>query len=87
MLLRKPSSLWDDDAVRRKIYTAWKELGALRDEGTVRAIGVSNCYNVDVLKALVEERKVDVVQNVWSGLTGWDKEVVAYCRENGIMYQ
>lgn len=85
--LRDPGSLWDDAAVREKVYMAWKELCKLQDEGAVRSIGVSNCYDVDVLKALVEERKVEVVQNMWCARSGWDEEVVAYCRENGIMYQ
>lgn len=60
---------------------------AAQDEGTVRAIGISNVYDVGVLKALEKERKVQIVQNRWYEGNAWDKEVWAYCKENGIIYQ
>ena len=69
---------------------AWKELCRIRDEGVVRAIGLSNTYDVDVVRKLStgeEGRGVEVVQNRWYERNGWDKDVAGYCRENGIMYQ
>ena len=56
----------------------------------VRAIGLSNTYDVDVVRKLStgeEGRGVEVVQNRWYERNGWDKDVAGYCRENGIMYQ
>ena len=50
-------------------------------------IGVSNTYDVKVLIALGKARKVQVVQNRWYEGNEWDKKVVTYCKENGIMYQ
>lgn len=66
---------------------AWRTLMAAQDEGTVRAIGISNVYDVGVLKALEKERKVQIVQNRWYEGNAWDKDVWAYCKENGIIYQ
>jgi diketogulonate reductase-like aldo/keto reductase len=66
---------------------AWRALGALQDAGTVRTIGVSNTYDVRVLRSLAEERPVQVVQNRWHQGNQWDHEVHAYCMENGIQYQ
>ena len=48
---------------------------------------MSNTYDVRVLARLHKERVVQVVQNRWYEGNGWDKAVVGYCREHGIMYQ
>ncbi|TDL26104.1 Aldo/keto reductase [Rickenella mellea] len=66
---------------------AWRTLGKLQDEGHVRRIGVSNPYDVGTLEALAKERPVQVVQNRWYEGNQWDKEVCAYCKRNGMMYQ
>ena len=66
---------------------AWRTLMAAQDAGTVRAIGISNVYDVGVLKELDKERRVQIVQNRWYEGNAWDKEVWAYCKENGIIYQ
>ncbi|TFL04569.1 NADP-dependent oxidoreductase domain-containing protein [Pterulicium gracile] len=66
---------------------AWQVLVQLQDEGKIKAIGVSNTYDVGVLHALAKVRMVQVVQNRWYEGNDWDKEVVQYCVENGILYQ
>jgi len=66
---------------------AWSVLMALQDEGKVRMIGVSNANDVKVIKALSSVRKVQVVQNRWYERNDWNKDVVKYCRENGVMFQ
>ncbi|KAF9022057.1 Aldo/keto reductase [Hymenopellis radicata] len=66
---------------------AWKVLISLQDEGKVRTIGVSNTYDVGILRALSEVRKVQVVQNRWYEGNAWDIDVFQYCRANGIQYQ
>lgn len=60
---------------------------ALQDEGKVHKIGISNAYDVTLLKALGTERPVQVVQNRWFERNKWDKDVCSYCRENNIQYQ
>ncbi|KAF8913682.1 NADP-dependent oxidoreductase domain-containing protein [Mucidula mucida] len=66
---------------------AWKVLMSLQDEGKVRMIGVSNTYDVGVLQALSELRKVQVVQNRWFEGNAWDVDVFQYCRAHDIQYQ
>ena len=66
---------------------AWRVLIALQDEGKVHKIGLSNVYDVGLLKALGAERQVQVVQNRWYEGNNWDRDVYKYCRENGIQYQ
>jgi len=66
---------------------AWRVLISLQDEGKVHKIGLSNVYDVSILKALEAERQIQVVQNRWYKGNGWDKDVCMYCRENGIQYQ
>lgn len=60
---------------------------SLQDEGKVRMIGVSNTYDVRILQALSDVRKVQVVQNRWYEDNGWDKSVFDYCRSNDVQYQ
>lgn len=71
----------------KQTMEAWKTLMELQDEGKIRLIGVSNAYDVRVLAAIHEARKVQVVQNRWYEGNGWDQDVVNYCKESGIMYQ
>lgn len=66
---------------------AWRTLIAAQDEGTVRKIGISNVYDVRVLIALGQLRKVQIVQNRWYEGNNWDREVWRYCRDNDIEYQ
>jgi len=65
-------------------------LKELQDEGKVHKIGISNCYNVKVLQALIADgggRMVDVVQNRWHEGNGWDSAIVEFCVNHGIYYQ
>jgi diketogulonate reductase-like aldo/keto reductase len=66
---------------------AWRALMAAQDAGTIRKIGVSNVYDVRILAALGELRKVQVVQNRWYEGNMWDPDVWKYCKEHGIEYQ
>lgn len=66
---------------------AWRALMAAQDAGSVRKIGVSNVYDVRILAALGELRKVQVVQNRWYEGNMWDPDVWKYCKNHGIEYQ
>jgi diketogulonate reductase-like aldo/keto reductase len=59
----------------------------LQDAGQVKKIGVSNTYDLGVLRALSAVRQVQVVQNRWHEGNRWDKDICAYCRHHGIEYQ
>ncbi|KAG6335691.1 hypothetical protein ID866_3397 [Astraeus odoratus] len=66
---------------------AWRTLIAAQDAGTVHKIGISNVYDVGVLIALGQLRKVQVVQNRWYEGNRWDRDVWRYCNDNDIEYQ
>jgi len=61
--------------------------GLLSGRGQVRKIGLSNVYDVGLLKALEAERQVQVVQKTGGTREYWDRDVCKYCREKGIPYQ
>ncbi|KIY53293.1 Aldo/keto reductase [Fistulina hepatica ATCC 64428] len=66
---------------------AWRVLVSLQDQGKVHAIGISNCYDVRILRALETVRRVQVVQNRWFEGNGWDQEVYQYCMKYNVPYQ
>jgi diketogulonate reductase-like aldo/keto reductase len=61
---------------------------SLHGEGRALRLGVSN-VSLDQLVALHEGATVKAafVQNRCFASTGWDRDVRAFCRGNGIMYQ
>ena len=69
-------------------WEAWKTLEAIADRGGARILGVSN-FNVEQLRRLLDGARVRprFVQNRCYAVRGWDREMRAVCRENGIVYQ
>lgn len=67
-------------------WEVWEAMQALRAEGKVRQIGVSNVTPAQ-LAELCSKQKPAFVQNRCHARAGWDREVRALCRENGITYQ
>lgn len=68
---------------------AWGAMEALVEAGGVRQLGISNCYEPEVLRHLCETSRIKpaVVQNRFYAATGFDRILRAYCRRNGILYQ
>lgn len=68
---------------------AWRAMESLVDAGGVRQLGISNCYQVTELKGLYDSalHKPGVVQNRFYEETGYDREIRAFCRDRGILYQ
>lgn len=69
-------------------WAAWHAMEKLHDAGPVRALGVSN-VNLPQLKLLCEKCRIKprFVQNRCYAVLGWDRDVRAFCREQGIVYQ
>lgn len=67
----------------------WNAMEAVRGAGGARALGVSNCYDLDVLRALYDAAAVkpSVLQNRFYAGSGYDVELRAFCRGHGIRYQ
>jgi diketogulonate reductase-like aldo/keto reductase len=68
---------------------AWRALEAVVDAGGARQIGISNCYSLAFLRALYDAARIKpaIVQNRFYAETRYDREVRAFCREQGILYQ
>lgn len=66
----------------------WKAMEEIHRSGETRFLGISN-IEVEQLETLCEAATVrpSFVQNRCFASTGWDAEVRAFCRKNGILYQ
>ena len=55
----------------------------------VRQLGISNCYRLEEVEALFDSAryKPAVVQNRFYADTGYDREIRAFCRQHGMIYQ
>ena len=83
LLLHSP---YPDD---KDTLEAWRAMERLFDEGGVRQLGVSNCYEPPRLASLCRNARIRpaALQNRFHAKTRYDKDIRAFCRENGIVYQ
>lgn len=68
---------------------AWRAMESCCDSHRVHQLGISNCYDLKTLRHLHEHARVvpKVVQNRFYADSGYDREIRAFCRDNGIVYQ
>lgn len=68
---------------------AWKTFEEIHRSGGALRLGLSNTYDIDVLRRVYDsaEVKPTVLQNRFYRQSGYDVEVRAFCREHGITYQ
>ena len=73
----------------RQTLEVWQTMESLVDSDEVRQLGISNCYRLDELEALFDSARLKpaVVQNRFYADTGYDREIRAFCRHHGIIYQ
>ena len=67
----------------------WGAMEAAVNEGYVRNLGISNCYDLSFLVQLWNAATVkpSVVQNRFYEREGWDRELRRFCTEKSIVYQ
>lgn len=67
----------------------WRVFEEFYKSGTVKRLGLSNTYDLTVLKAVFEaaEVKPTVLQNRFYAQSGYDVKLREYCAEHGIQYQ
>jgi diketogulonate reductase-like aldo/keto reductase len=83
LVLHSPLARAEDTA------TVWAAMESLVDRGRVARLGISNCYSPELLAWLHDTARIKptVVQNRFYARTGYDAEIRAFCRANGIVYQ
>ncbi|MGK7894529.1 MAG: aldo/keto reductase family protein [Microcystaceae cyanobacterium] len=71
------------------LLKAWRTMESIYNRGEVGQLGISNCYELPSLKRLFADAKIKpaIVQNRFCNQTNYDKELRAWCREQGIIYQ
>ncbi len=83
LILHSPMVSWDETLV------AWRTLESLVEIGEVKQIGISNCYDRDLLSKLYQHAKIKpaLLQNRFYRDTNYDSELRIFCNENNIFYQ
>ena len=72
-----------------QLAEAWSAMEAIVEAGGARQLGISNCYSLAYLEALQRSARIApaVVQNRFYAETRYDREIRAFCRVHGIVYQ
>src|ERR1700737_3331459 len=84
ILMHSPARSVSDTCSVMKVFNSFK------DKGQVRYIGISNIYSLPLLREICAQlppSTVNIVQNRFYAATGYDVDIRAFCKENGIMYQ
>lgn len=72
-----------------ELEKGWKVFEEFVQNSDVKQIGISNCYDIDLLQKLYEIAiiKPKVLQNRFYNATMYDKELRIFCKEREINYQ
>mmetsp|Transcript_4327 Transcript_4327/g.9376 ORF Transcript_4327/g.9376 Transcript_4327/m.9376 type:complete len:297 (-) Transcript_4327:1080-1970(-) len=67
----------------------WRTFEGFVDEGKVRALGISNCYDPKKFMKIYDEARIkpNVLQNRFYAESGFDVELRKFCRDHDIKYQ
>jgi diketogulonate reductase-like aldo/keto reductase len=79
---------WSNQGWSPEDRETWAAMEALHAEGRARLLGLSN-VSLGQLRTAVQSAKVApaFVQNRCYASRGWDRDVRAFCKEHGIVYQ
>jgi diketogulonate reductase-like aldo/keto reductase/Kef-type K+ transport system membrane component KefB len=72
-----------------EMMKAWKVMEEFYNEGKIKALGISNCYELSTLMKLYEQAKIkpSIVQNRFYGDTDYDKGIRAWAYDHEVSYQ
>jgi diketogulonate reductase-like aldo/keto reductase len=67
----------------------WRVMESFVDEGKVRQLGISNCYDYNMFVTLYQQARIkpSVLQNRFYAESNFDTELRQFCKEHGIKYQ
>jgi diketogulonate reductase-like aldo/keto reductase len=67
----------------------WRALEDAATAGQVRSLGISNCYELDTLRALFQKARTPpvVLQNRFYADTAYDVALRGFCAAHGMVYQ
>lgn len=71
------------------LMKVWRAMEEVYARGEARQLGISNCYDLELLIRLYEDATIKpaVVQNRFYDQSGYDIELREWCRKKGIVYQ
>lgn len=71
------------------LMTVWRAMETIHRSGGALELGISNCYELDLLKALYAEAEVkpSIIQNRFYRETGYDLDLRRWCTDHGVIYQ
>eukprot|EP00529_Nitzschia_sp_RCC80_P020783 CAMPEP_0113469550 /NCGR_PEP_ID=MMETSP0014_2-20120614/15959_1 /TAXON_ID=2857 /ORGANISM="Nitzschia sp." /LENGTH=402 /DNA_ID=CAMNT_0000362035 /DNA_START=15 /DNA_END=1223 /DNA_ORIENTATION=- /assembly_acc=CAM_ASM_000159 len=82
-VLHSPLDVFEDT------MRVWRVMEQAVDDGYVKQIGISNCYDLTVFQTLYQQanHKPSVVQNRFYEESNFDTELRKFCRARGVQYQ
>jgi diketogulonate reductase-like aldo/keto reductase len=74
---------------REALQEVWQVMETIVEAGGARQIGISNCYQPELLEDLYQTARIKpaVLQNRFYAQTGYDRQLRDFCRQNRIVYQ
>jgi len=71
------------------LMKVWGAMEKIQQTGGARQLGISNCYNTEVIKRLYADATVKpaIVQNRFYQETGYDADLRKWCSDHGVIYQ
>jgi diketogulonate reductase-like aldo/keto reductase len=69
--------------------SAWHALESFVDSGSIRQLGISNCYRLADLKSLYDGARIKpaIIQNRFYAETNYDRDIRVFCNRSQITYQ
>jgi diketogulonate reductase-like aldo/keto reductase len=71
------------------LMRAWGAMETIQESGGALQLGISNCYDIEVMKQLYADATIKpaVVQNRFYAETGYDADLRNWCSDHGVIYQ
>lgn len=72
-----------------RTMTVWRTMESFVDDGRVKQLGISNCYDYDFFQSLYDQARIKpkVLQNRFYHESNFDTALRAFCQNNDVTYQ